>query len=378
MKTLKGYEAISVATDNQSTLYDLYYKNEISVEQARQFIHSQRDPQSFVLRNWPDSNQEAEEFVLHLFELALVERRLLNARVMELSDAFDDDEPIHKSAVDLAAQRLADANRLQIVELHRGANVYRLPATICLTDAFLTQLRGVVCDECANLDLDGPFHKSCLTSLVEFVESANFRLRDITEVRTAEPESSIRQMVQRRVPVEFLNKTISDAKSHWQSVLKPMFQKANNYGRKAPEGAVFQDTAADENASKRPGTAAQGNTPSNRTAPEALQGRMSSTPSLDKERITKEQLISYLGQVEIVDETGELRELRNERVALVHQIDAKDKELAHIERQRAFLEQQCEEMKRDLDTLIQAMQISKRRGYDASNVVDVEAEADRR
>ena len=95
-------------------------------------------------------------------------------------------------------------------------------------------------------------------------------------------------------------------------------------------------------------------------------------PTGSKKKISKAELIAYLKNVQIVDEDGEIAQLKAECLQLRKQLDEKDYELLKLERQRAYLQKQCDEIQRDMDTLIEAMQIAKRRGHVSSQVIDAD------
>ncbi|MCL6454891.1 MAG: hypothetical protein K6T78_14890 [Alicyclobacillus sp.] len=395
MRTLKGYQALDVAAEYQLDLYDQSEGRHVTLEEARAKISQRVDPDRFVLRNWPDSDREAEEVVLQLFELALAERQLLDARVEDLASELTADNPLHLQAAVSAAERLADRGALEVVSGRREDPVYRLPATVYLTDAFLDQLRSVVCEDCADLDLAGPFHKSCLASLIQFLQDGNFRLRDVTEVRADDGASRFQLGGSRRVPGQLLAKTVTEAKSRWQSVVKPMLQRTRDAQSRGAEASTTRwredaspHTAPDASPGgalgrsaerPRPATAETGTWyPEDVAAAGNGAGASDSgTPNradwtTGRQRVTKEQLISYLAEIEIIDESGEISALRRERTALSQKIAERERDLLRLEREKAFLERQCEEMKRDLDTLVEAMQIAKRRSRTETTVVDVD------
>lgn len=381
MRTLKGYEAIEIAQRFNVALYDLYYKNEVTVEQAKQFIESKREPQSFVIENWPDTEEEAEQIILNRFRNLLKEQHRSSARIVDFTKQ-DQRLPIHLYAAQLAAQRLAQQNKLQIVETSKEGVLYRLPATVYFQDAFLDTMAGLVCEECAHLDVGGPFHETCLANVIEFLTSERFTYDEITEVRQIQHDQhKLSKLI--RPGIGLLSKTVSETKSKWQSVLKPILMKEMDeekeetpYGETDETDQLSAYTAVQDDGQQT----IQYSPPKvdTQAVVEETEEDMAETDAVDiskRDRITKDELIRYLRDVEIVDENGEVTRLQTERTHLLEQISLKEQEIHQIEKQRAFWEKQFEEMNEDMDTMIQAMQIAKRRGRGSERTIDASFES---
>lgn len=361
MRTVKGFEAIEIADQYNVALYDVDFKSEMTVTQAKQFIDSRRDPQSFVIQNWPDTDSEAEQIVLNQFHRVLKEQRLSDTRVVDLaagiSSGISSGMPIHLKAAEMAAQRLAQQDKLEIVETDKEYNLYRIPRIVYFTNQFLDDLCDRVCEECGQLNLDGPFHETCLMALIDFLANENFTVSDITEMRKAQHVNGRFTKIRPGIGMEWLSKTASATKTTWQTVLRPMFSRESEEVRESDEKAHIKE---------------QNHLMEHLNEDEAgsATSAFRETGGTGRAIITKEELIDYLRSVQILDENGELIQLQKERMTLLEQIACQERETERIEKQRAFLEKQCEEMQRDMETLIQAMQITKRHGPDSGRVID--------
>ncbi len=169
--------------------------------------------------------------------------------------------------------------------------------------------------------------------------------------------------------MQWLSKKASVAKSRWQSVIKPLFTRDDDL-----------DDADDSQASSpigkvpSPPISASESTPLASSAGTRTPLTTASTVHVDgggeRKAVTKEDLIAYLRSIEILDEHGELARLQKERMGLLNRVDLREQEIRQLEKQKAYLEQQCQEMQRDLDTLVNAMQIAKRRTVSGEHVVD--------
>jgi hypothetical protein len=374
MKTLRGLEAVKVAEQHDVYLYDLQYKTEISAEQARAFIESKRDPNSFVLQNWPETDVEAEKIVMREFNKTLSDKRISEARIFDIFAGTEN--PLHLRAAEMAARRLADEGQLEIVEENKDFHVYRIPRTVGFHQEFLDKVRSVVCDDCAELDLDGPFHEACLMNFIHFLQTYSFSSNDIVEMHESRhSEGRLLDLIRPRIGRAWLAKTASVTKSKWKDIIRPVL------GHEDDEVAATIDEPT--MAWKQPADSLEPVYSGESFADTSGRGQehpISQQPvsefDIEKPRITKEDLIHYLQNVEIVDDLSELRRLNQEREALLGRIAELQRENDRIEKQRRFAEHQCQEMQRDMDVLIQAMQIAKRRGHESAQVVDATYETD--
>lgn len=373
MRTVNGFEALEIADRYGITLYDLRYKTEVSPEQARQFIGSQRDPQSFVINNWPDSEHEAEQIVLDAFRVALSEKRRANGSITDTLGLGT----LHLQAAEMAADRLVEQNKLERVAEGREGDVYGLPQKIYLTALFVKHIRKLVCEDCSHADLEGPFHESCLRALFDFIRTENFTFNDIIEEREApSTHGKTSRYAVRKINIQKLKQSVSDVKSKWQAALQPLLHVPDKKPE-APEETIYRrkEVVLESEAYDSDNHA---------MALGRLEGSGSNTPSTPSEagavvaggdlagrpRISKDDVIRYLQHIEIIDESGEVGQLREERVRLLNEIDARERTMAKVEQKRAFLEKQCQDIQRDMDTLLEAMQIAKRRGHVSSQIVE--------
>jgi Fe2+ or Zn2+ uptake regulation protein len=368
VRTLKGYEAIEIAEEYDLPLFDLDYRGEVTVEETKQFIASHRSPQSFALPNWPESDVEGEHLVMQAFYHLLLEKRHAEARLDDVLATLEK-TPIHPAAVELALERLVEQNRLNLLSVTKESITYQIPRTIYFKEEFLVQLDDLICEDCAKLDLDGPFHQACLDTLTKFLGEGSFTLKDITEEVVGRNSSRSARLTRPNLDMQWLSKKASVAKSRWQSVIKPLFTRDDDL-----------DDADDSQASSpigkvpSPPMSASESTPLASSAGTRTPLTTASTVHVDgggeRKAVTKEDLIAYLRSIEILDEHGELARLQKERMGLLNRVDLREQEIRQLEKQKAYLEQQCQEMQRDLDTLVNAMQIAKRRTVSGEHVVD--------
>ncbi len=414
MKTLRGYEAIEIAQLYSIPLYDLQHQTERPVESVREDIAHGRNPHDFVIDGWPESEEEGQRIVLAYFHRALKERHWHEVRVADVIAEPEWAFPLHPVAAEWAAERLAEQGQLELVDARGESPLYRIPRTVYFRASFLETLRTLVCEECATLNVEEPFHEACLQNVLEFLRHNHFRLGDIAEqylLPSARPRAVRR--VRTGAGMRWLTQTAKAAKARWQTALRLRSRLSG-----AAEDAV-PSSGADE---PRTSWAAGGAGPAG-GAGAAAEGAMAATgdgmdgvraagggaaaaaaagdevpagpgaqagaPTAPRRadaagaaRITKQQLIRYLQQVEIIDEDGALArqvaELRREREALLQEVERKEREIERVEKQRAYAEQQCAEMQRDMDILIQAIQIAKRReqAQPSSRVIDASYEGD--
>lgn len=368
VRTLKGYEAIEIAEEYDLPLFDLDYRGEVTVEETKQFIASHRSPQSFALPNWPESDVEGEHLVMQAFYHLLLEKRHAEAKLDDVLATLEK-TPIHPAAVELALERLVEQNRLNLLSVTKESITYQIPRTIYFKEEFLVQLDDLICEDCAKLDLDGPFHQACLDTLTKFLGEGSFTLKDITEEVVGRNSSRSARLTRPNLDMQWLSKKASVAKSRWQSVIKPLFTRDDDL-----------DDADDSQASSpigkvpSPPMSASESTPLASSAGTRTPLTTASTVHVDgggeRKAVTKEDLIAYLRSIEILDEHGELARLQKERMGLLNRVDLREQEIRQLEKQKAYLEQQCQEMQRDLDTLVNAMQIAKRRTVSGEHVVD--------
>lgn len=403
VRTLRGFEALETAEQYGVLLYDLVGKREIEVEEAHQLVQNGRDPSTFVLQRWPDSDEEAEQLVLKEYQRALKERHWSEASVFDLSNAISGGLPIHLEAAELAAERLADRGKLQFVKSSGQYAVYALPRTVRFSDAFLDQLRGEVCDACAALDLEGEFHEACLMNLLDFLREHTFGFDDIEEVPPGPGPGRGGLRRGAGAGAEWLRRTAEAARLRFRGVIRPLSSARSADGTRSgqtpdslsgrPEagasgGATAGSTATrgvsgvDAELPKRPGADADvqaqgpgedslGRTAVDRAAaPAAGWPEQASAMAGDRPQVTKRELIRYLQNIEILDENGELDRLRQEREELLQRIAQKDQQLDKMQRDRSYLMKQFEEMQHDMDVLVQAMQIAKRREQRPAPVVE--------
>lgn len=360
MRTVKGQEAIDIARVLNTPIYDVFYRHEVTAAQAKQFVDSRRDPQSFVLENWPDTDSEAEEVVLHRFHTALVKGQLRQARVVDVIAHPNGGVRIHPAAARLAADRLVEQGKLDVFEGHDSEPYYRLARNVHLADKFFEGLDMLVCDECAKLNFDRPFHETCLSLIMEHFREQTKNLSDFVEFldEDASNTNGLSRFI--RVNGELLARGLDEARSRFQSVLKLRNMRVNETPSEpwTPSHPPY-DIGASESAEQQDSGSVHGD------------ATLSSSALRERARISKEQLIEYLRRVEILDETGEVKNLRERQEVLHSELKRREDVIHQLEKQRAFFEKQFDEMKRDMDTLVSAMQIAKKRSTTMENVIDV-------
>ena len=360
MKTLKGQEAIDVARALNVQLYDLFYRHEVTAAEARQFVDSRRDPQSFVLENWPDTEGEADEVVLHRFHTALVKGQLQEARIVDVIAHPNGGVRIHPAAAKLAADRLVQQGKLEVFATPDSDPYYRLVKNVGLADKFFGGLDTLVCDECAKLNFDRPFHETCLSLIMEHFREQTKNLADIVEIVGEDTGNSNGLSKFIRINGQLLSRGLDEARSRFQSVLKLRNMRSDNDAPEpwTPPSPPYKVVPTESHERPEPGLSG-----------DAVSAIKPGTQ--ERTRISKGQLIEYLRQVEILDETGEVQNLRERQELLGTELKRRDDTIQQLEKQRTFFEKQFDEMKRDMDTLLSAMQIAKKRSTPIDNVVDV-------
>lgn len=365
MRTIKGHEAIEMAKHHHVALYDLEHRKDVTYAEAKSLLDKLQNPNSFLLENWPDTNEEAEQLLLKEFQKALKQRKVFEASIYELSNHISGGLPIHLGAAQLAADRLVLQSKLELGSKIGDSDMktYRLPRTVYFSPAFLERLREGLCEECAVLDFDGPFHENCLIRLVDFLKQYDFSLNDMTHVRTNASRTHRRQLERPKLSVEWLSQKASMTTARLKNVLKPI--------RDGWENTEEEGENADSLADKRKSHTATRLDPTDARDSEV---HVETTDGIrtGKPRITKSQLIEYLSDVEILDDVTELEALRDERERLKHRLEERDKDVLQVERAKGKLEKQFQEMQRDMDILIQAMRITKRHDPQATtpHVID--------
>lgn len=339
MRNVRGFDAIELAEEYDITLYDLYLKNELTVHEAMQFVDSQRDPQSFALLNWPDTDEEAEQIVLTAYEQALRNDRMLVADLEEVIGRTAT-SCLHPYAAEVAAERLVEKGILDADRGSENRTVYSLMRIYYIKSEFLESISEGVCEACASALMEGPFHKICLEQMLTNLSDS---LLSVDSVATIEPRRlpvfRYDKLAERLRPgIGLLSKTVSGTKTRWQSVLKPILSRG--------EQKAEQDTSSSSpNITQQIGFESDG------------------TPH--RERMTKSDLIAYLQSIEILDDSGEVARLQDERSKLLDRLDAKERRIAELDRERDYWEGQFAELSRDMRTMIDAMEIAKRRsGHD--------------
>ncbi|QSO48946.1 hypothetical protein [Alicyclobacillus mengziensis] len=359
MRTVKGQEAIDIARVLNVPIYDVFYRHEVTAAQAKQFVDSRRDPQSFVLENWPDTDGEAEEVVLHRFHTALVKGQLRQARIVDVIAHPNGGVRIHPAAARLAADRLVDQGKLDVFEGQDSEPYYRLAKNVHLADKFFEGLDTLVCDECAKLNFDRPFHETCLSLIMEHFREQTKNLSDFVEFldEDASNTNGLSRFI--RINGELLSRGLDEARSRFQSVLKLRNTRMNETPSEpwTPSQPPYDMSPSGSAEQQDPGSVGDSTS--------------SSSTLRERARISKEQLIEYLRRVEILDETGEVKDLRERQEVLNSELRKREDLIHQLEKQRTFFEKQFDEMKRDMDTLVSAMQIAKKRSTTMENVIDV-------
>lgn len=358
LRTLVGFEAIAVAEKIDVPLFDRVQNMDLPVEQVKSLIQRQRDAGSFVLQDWPESDKEAEQVVLRRFHVAISAHRMTEATVADICALNVVGRGIHPYAAELAAKRLVEQRELEVASSREGITEYRIPRNAYFKESFLDSLRVQVCDECGHLDFDRPFHKTCLMALIDYLVNEEFMLSEVIEL--GEPSDTSAAKLPNLLPAagaRWLSQTVSATKGRLKSVVKPMLIHPRS------------DHAADHSIIATQDTQFVGDSSSSQG-----QANMDIQELQQRTKISKSELIAYLRNVEVVDEGGELTALRSERDRLMQQLHAKEQEIQQVERQRSLIQGQCDDMQRDMDTLIQALRVAKRRGYSEVEVIDAEVE----
>ncbi|MDQ0190219.1 hypothetical protein [Alicyclobacillus cycloheptanicus] len=364
MQTLQGPKAVEVAQLVGAPLFDVQFQREVSVEAALQQIEAKRDVASFALPYWPDSDDEAETLVLREFRKMLSEDLQSVVSIRALFPNSLVEGPIHPFAAELAAGRLVEQGRLVVARRESAATVYQLPRDVRLADGFLEQLRAVACPDCAALNFSGPFHEVCLTNVIDLLQKHDFTFDDLDRVevaaQTARPEARWLKAASRTTEsVQRLAKTAlttSLAKSRkWQDVLKAVATRTTE-----------EWTASDSSTevARRAATDVQ------REVDEPVP---STHPDEPRKPITQAELIHYLQSVEIVPSEREA-ELRRAHAEVLRHMADKEREIQALQKERAYVEKQFEELQRDMDTVLQALQIARRREGKTAHVIDASYE----
>ncbi|GLG01390.1 hypothetical protein Alches_14290 [Alicyclobacillus hesperidum subsp. aegles] len=395
MKTLEGMQALDVATRYGITLYDTYYGNEVTVAEARQFIESRRDPSTFILKDWPDTEGEAEDVLLMHIYRALKEGQIHSGRVDLLLEGGPGPR-INLAAAELAALRLADRRILEVEDKDDGV-YYHVPQTTYLTQEFLSKLSEFVCDECRHMDLTGPFHETCLHALIDAIRRGQFTFEDIAEERLGEGATPLSRLFQgnlgqwsRRV-----SETKSKLQKAWKARRKAVVTKAEKHRDKRsviesdpdwPTLSVPHRTLEDLQQTRLAARAEQrreetvSNAPSSTSwSQEPVVDAVSSAPLEEvadsvsetadfavnqRERISKKELIAYLQRIEIVDESGDqMRQLADLKQRCIELEALLESANTRYDRLRSECEQwkaKYDDLQKDMDTVLQAMQIARK------------------
>lgn len=393
MKTLKGMDALEVAARYGITLYDTYYGNEVTVQEAREFIEAKRDPDSFILKDWPDTEEEAEDVLLmHIYQ-ALRDKKQAHGRV-DLVIEDTEGPVINVAAAELAALRLGNRRMLEVDDRDDGV-YYHIPRTARLTDEFLQKLGQFVCEECRHFDLAGPYHEACLYALVNAIRRGEFALEDVVEERPADG-SPLGKLFGSNFGT--WSRRVSETKSRLQQAWKKRRravlsriedQRGDKAGDQAGDGkaqasaqdwatATLHRTLAGLQRTRLAAKAQEEGAPAAHPAgPQVAQTGADEivdavNDSVDRaagrERITKRALIRYLEQVEIVDETGEeareLADLRQRCIELEALLDSANTRYDRVRAEKDHWKRQYEALKKDMDTVLQALQIARRHAGD--------------
>ncbi|WP_026975891.1 hypothetical protein [Alicyclobacillus contaminans] len=362
VRTLRGYEALEIAEQHQVPLYDVDKGVEVDFETAHRALEQHRPVDIYVIYDWPTTEQEAEEAVLSAFETAMFEHNLTQASLFDLSVSLRGGLPTHLRAAELAAEQLVATGRLEVVEQTPDSVVYRLPQNTAIASAHLEEWRTVVCRECAHLNPQGPFHEACLRRLINHLAGSALSADELIEIRRFRRTSRRTGRTFRPISgMEWLSRTASATRQRLQEVWKPIFSSDEE---EQQSGSSHVAPTPTPSAASRPIVHHEREEYQAPRARElALEGR---------KKITKSELIQYLQQVEIVDEGGEIMHLRQDNQRLQSQLADHMQRLEKVEQQRAYVEQQYQEMQRDMDVLLEALQIAKRRSEAAAtSIVDV-------
>lgn len=393
MKILYGYEAIEVAEPLEATLYDSDLHQELSVDEVLQLIETASRPiRAFTLRFWPESEEEAEATLLRAFRKHLAEQRQAEASLPTLFPAALRDGPIHPAAAVQAALRLVEQGKLMYVRTEASQAVYRMPRDVRFSDTLQSALREVACPDCARLDLGGPFHEACLTNLVAFLQTREFTDNDLSEaddhVITSEA-SWLRAAGQTRESVQKLAKSALSTGRKWQERLRSVAtsRPGGDEGDGASSGglsqllrrgegriegrthtarpAVGDDSDDAEQSTRSDPYYGQDETPTRETKTDE---GVASRPHMAahshdltvRQSMTQADLIAYLESIDIVATETEAQ-VRHEYTQALRRMADKERELEELRKQRSFIQQQFNELERDMDTVLQALQVAKKR-----------------
>lgn len=354
MNTLYGIQAIETAEPHGARLYDRERHRAVSVADALQQIEAHRSVHSFILPFWPDGEDEADALVLRAFRKLLTDRHQSEASMDKLFPNSLEDGPIHPDAAEGAASRLVEAGKLGIARGDvsvPGAVIYRILREIRLADAFADELRAVACSDCAQLHLGGPFHEDCLMNVIDLLKRHDFTMLDISE---AAPEAS-------EAPIQWL-KVASKTSENVQKLAKSALTTSLAASRKWQ--GVWKSVATRTSRETLP--AMHGSDAGLHVQPSQPE------PLAESElrtAITQTELIHYLQSVDIVPTQADSA-LRLEHAQTLRHLFEKDREIDDLRKQRAYVEQQFAELQRDMDTVLQALQIAKRHDRSADPVID--------
>lgn len=368
MQTIRGQEAIDIAETYNAPVYDAFYQTEVEVEEAKRFVQSGRSITAFVLENWPESDSEAEVVMLQRFHQALVKGNLNSARVMDVIASPTGQTRIHPAAATLAAERLVEQNRLEHAGASTSGSFYRMASNVYFKEEILGELRQMVCSDCAQLDLTQPFHETCLLIILDFLRNQPESLEALTEVRLDVRNNAFFGRIPLGNAPQFLSRGLDVAKSRWQSVLKTHKPEDEAHGSTPHQGRSTK--LAGTQASQADGDGTGGVDDEDTII--LTSGSASVASPMGRSRISKADLIHYLESVEIVDDTTEISQLKEQLNRLSGQLRRRDGMIEQLEHQRAQLQKQCDEMQDEMTTLVEAMQIARRRSRSHSDdVIDV-------
>ncbi len=388
MKTLYGYEAIEIAEPLEATLYDSDLRQELSVDEVLQLIETASRPiRAFTLRFWPESEEEAEATIMRAFRKHLAEKHQAETTLPALFPAALRDGPIHPAAAVQATLRLVEQGKLLYVRTEGSQAVYRLPRDVGFSDTLQAALQEVACPDCARLDLGGPFHEACLTNLVSFLQSHEFTDNDLANADdldyvTPSEAPWFRAAGQTRESVQKLAKTALSTGRKLQERLKAVATARADDGDGLSGGGLSHllrrgearnSRRPDEDYQEAPQHAAvevdhyahddawQGTVGIDYGSADGRTPMMEGNSDLTmRPSITQADLITYLQSVDIVASQSEAQ-LRHEYSQAVRRMAEKERELEDLRRQRSYVEQQFNELQRDMDTVLNALQIAKRR-----------------
>lgn len=292
------------------------------------------------------------------------------------------------AAAELAALRLGTRNILEVQDREDGV-FYHVPRTTHLTREFVSKLSEYVCDECAHLRLDGAYHEPCLHSLIDAIRRGQFAFEDIVEERDADGDRGIARLLP---GLGRLGQRVSEAKSRLQNFVKSSKSAgANAKGATRPrptepdpdwpdlvepdpkpldvanaERDYSEDRRSqvsipvDEPTIAHPASSSMSSTSMSSTPPVRPTSDASS-----RVRMTKRDLLAYLESIEIVDESGDLlaqlEAYEKEYEALEARFAEERRARSETERDRDYWKEQYEDLKTDMDKLVEALQIAQRR-----------------